>query len=168
MAVSNATAFIGGGSRRDDVAVTVLKFLAATVLTSMGYMMAVVLVEIAPTFTFNQPTSSVGVVPADLMETAWYFGKWIVWMTLPAIPAGVVYHRVPDKTVDTYHRLGKVFALFIPINLTLSAAFMVYQFLILPSPPELDIVNLIIFFSVASIGLPGPYLGALLGMRWVR
>lgn len=165
----HGTAMVRGGvssldSSRDsrrDLARTVLKFLAATTVTTLAYMLTVALIQYGPDF-LTSPLGFTGF--DDFLE----LGRWFVWMVTPVLPAAYVYHGLPTESVDRYHRLGKVFAMFIPINLTLSFLFMLYNFVLIPDPASVSFLNLVVYFSLASAGLPGPYFGALIGMRWSK
>lgn len=95
----------------------------------------------------------------------------VMAVTLPAVAAGAVYRKLPDNTVDVFHRFGKGAALFFTVNVLLSAGFIASVLAgdsqnlasLLESP-----INIIALWSLASMFLPGTYLGVLVATRWAQ
>lgn len=160
------------------VGMVVLKFLLSFIAGSAIYALAVavptaltdvslpnlgVISEVAKTVTVEGVIEFV----EDVSEFIWE-GRWLLLaVTAPALPAGLVYVELPEHTVDRYHKLGKYFVQFITINFTLSAIFMADQFHFTAHPVELTIPNVILYFSIASVFLPGPYIGTYIAVRWM-
>jgi hypothetical protein len=169
---------------RDVVVETVLKFLAAFTLGMMIYGLAVLIIAITGEYVTGGMTLGYTGPPSGfadggalhaLSDAVEGFGEfvyeqraYILMMTLPAIPAALMFLHLPERTVDRYHRFGKAFAMFVVVNLTLSGMFLLNEFHIKTNSPELNILTIIFYFSVASAFLPGPYLGILIGARWSR
>lgn len=84
------------------------------------------------------------------------------------VPAAYAYLHLPDRTEDPFHLLGKAFAVLFPINLTMTVVFLYLMFIAWPNPPEFDIVNVILYSCIASVGLPPAYVGSLIAARWSR
>jgi len=88
-------------------------------------------------------------------------------MTLPALAVAGVYTYLPDETTDIFHRFGKGSALFFALNVSLSGSMiawqLVYTDLTLAAP--FDIIG---SWAIASVSLPGLYVGCLVAARWAR
>lgn len=100
----------------------------------------------------------------------------VVWIA-PASIATVVYSRLPDQTVDVFHRFGKAAALFAAVNITISVGILITDVTL--SDPILGMVKpqqalhavaLDVFMGwlLSSLFLPGAYVGALVAARWSR
>ena len=87
---------------------------------------------------------------------------------ISVFPAVAVYTVLPSETVDNFHRIGKLFAMYLPINLALSVAFAYYNVVLAPSAVivggalEAAIAGVV----TSSLFLPGPYAGAAVA-RWI-
>lgn len=92
--------------------------------------------------------------------------KMLAVMIVPAVPAAVVYRRLPASTVDVYHRFGKGSALFFTTNVFLSTGFLLHAHL--SSNYLTDAFSVMQGWAVASVLIPGPYLGILVAARWSK
>lgn len=173
--MSNAVTDILPDTRRDEVAVTVLKFLIAFIAGAVLYGVGVVIFSLLGELAVEGLGSPDGKVSEDLIEVGreladfiWKQRAYALMMILPAIPTALMFLQLPEETVDRYHRFGKAFAMFLTVNLTLSGMFLFHEYHMTATPPDLDVFNIIFWFSIASAFLPGPYIGILLGSRWSR
>lgn len=88
----------------------------------------------------------------------------------PGLAAGVVHSRLPTQTVDNYHRFGKSAALFVAVNVTVSLAFIgtvAHSGLLLENGNTLA-TDLLMYWALASMFIPGPYVGVLAAARWIN
>lgn len=124
-------------------------------------------------FRFILPTAVASVMWLAVMESvglkAWESDQMalatLAVMVLPAISAAWVYSHAPERTVDRFHGLGKLFGMYLAINLTLSAGYFVFtQYSTVWSVS--DIGGYMLLFVISSLFLPGPYIGAWVGSRW--
>lgn len=99
-------------------------------------------------------------------ETAWL----LAIMSASTILAAVVYLRLPDRTVDRYHKFGKMFALFLAVNVVVSSSVVVHEVFLTDVVTVGDTLAMKVLgtWFLASIFLPGPYLGTLIAARWSR
>ncbi len=160
----------------DLLAIVFLKFVVATFAASIAYFILVIFGEallvsglptlkVVPT-SFGDPTTLIR-DSIELIKTEW---EWLVWITSPSLVAALGYLYTPVETVDWYHKAGKLFALFLPINLVLSAEFIIYNypFQEMFAQHQVGPITFILAFSIASIALPAAYGGALIAARWAR
>lgn len=180
MTVSNYfQTFATARDRPRYVGMAVLKFFLSFMAGSAIYAVAVLGpmatldIELWPAISWMWDTPealTVGVLTElinDFSELLWD-GRWIFLSVLaPAVPAALVYVELPEHTVDRYHKLGKYFVLFVTINFTLSAIFIANQFHFTADPIDWEILNVILYFSIASVFLPGPYIGTYIAVRWI-
>lgn len=111
------------------------------------------------------------------------WGEWLIpeesavviaILALSPLMALPVHFRAPDSYQDRFHKLGTVFAMFIPVNIAMSLGLIVLlavtdgYFL---SDPQ-NVKNFVWTFSIAfagsSVFLPAPYAATVLAMRWDR
>lgn len=96
------------------------------------------------------------------VEAVLFFGA----LTLPALVVGGVYTTLPDETVDLFHRFGKGSALFFALNVSLSSSFVVWE--VFYQGPITGPIHFLASWAIASIFLPGIYVGCLVAARWAR
>ncbi|NHX37623.1 MULTISPECIES: hypothetical protein [Halolamina] len=87
-------------------------------------------------------------------------------LTLPALVVALVYTYLPAETTDIFHRFGKGSAMFFALNVSLSTSLIAWQYVYADVP--LDPFTLIGEWAIASIFLPGLYVGCLVAARWAR
>lgn len=165
--------------RAPDVARTVLAFLLFVTLGNVLYATFIILtvvlgdlsklpsgVELAEASQTDPAAMAESFLDTveDLGDFIWKHRAIAISMTAPAIPAAMVFRRLPERTVDRYHKFGKAFAMFLTVNLTLSAIFLFDYFHL--NGNTLSVPRFIVYFSLASSFLPGPYMGVLLAARW--
>lgn len=156
---------------RRDVFVTVMKFLISFTAGTAVYGLAVLSAMAIGDITVGQ-TAEAGNAEEwgeffhDVGEFLWEERVLLMTVIAPAIPTAFVYRRLPERSVDRYHKFGKAFAMFLTVNLTLSTLYLINHFHIQGN--ELTVMGFIFWFSVASAFLPGPYLGTYIAVRWHR
>jgi hypothetical protein len=116
--------------------------------------------------------SNTSVVSAPNMSD---FGPGMIAYTLalfvgPPVVAAVVHKHLPKETVDKYHRLGKSAALFVAVNITISAIVLAQHLYTSPLEGTMSgtIITGMVVWVGASLLLPGSYLGVLVAARWTR
>lgn len=85
-------------------------------------------------------------------------------VTLPALGAAVVYERLPSETVDVFHRFGKGSALFFVLNIFASGGIVATMW----HTNGLNVQQAFGYWAIASLFLPGLYVGCLVAARWAR
>lgn len=93
----------------------------------------------------------------------------LVICIVSVVPAVANYSIAPREPVDVYHRIGILFAMYIPINLFLSAGFLLGPIFVnewYVAGAGSGIQYSLVTFVVSSLFLPGPYLGVYLS-TWV-
>ena len=141
--------------------VTVLAFAGAALVATVVYLFGVLLLDRGPDYLYELFQRN---------ERAIWVGLLLVlaWPTIATVAAAPVHFYLPDETVDRYHKLGKVFALLIPINVALTVGFLGYQHFYGETAPLTGIGDVIYTAAFASVALPPAYVGALVASRWLN
>lgn len=107
-------------------------------------------------------TSDVVAVSSMSLEEMLFFGV----LTLPSLVVAAVYTTLPTESVDWYHRFGKGSALFFALNVSLSGSLVAWSAVYDQMPVKA--IEMMGVWVLASLFLPGIYIGCLVATRWAR
>lgn len=138
----------------------------------VGFPAALAWLSVLSALNGHVPELTVGTFTTDLatnpVPALWELFTVLFVLTAPSVVAGALFLTLPRDSVDRWHRFGKLFGLFMALNIAISTEFVAYAFYFQPSPEALAPIQFIAMWALASIFTPGPYLGTLIAARWAR
>lgn len=146
------------GRLRQAHTTNLLKFLVAGIALSTAWFAFISYLNGATT------TDGGGMNPLEWMELGVFAGGY-----LSAIFTSFAVYEFsfPDYTHDIFHKFGKAAAMFMAVNIPFSTIFTVYYAQQgLPAGFKQIAMNGIAYWVLATIFLPGAYIGVLVAVRW--